>query len=212
MKRLSFFSLLLLLPALPASAMVVRQPHACPMIAMQCPDGTYVSPTGPNCEMAPCPGGGQPGQPKPAPIPVPPAGDGISGSTGSGTAEPGVITGTPVQPVPDALPDLPLEPPKDPQTVKFLVEHRSAIDGQHVTVHGIIVAVPTGDRPCHNHKGPCTPSHLILADTADASRNKAYDINVELPANDPTPYAQGEIVDIAGTVSVNDEGVSVQKE
>jgi hypothetical protein len=30
-------------------------PVACPQLAKQCPDGSYVSPTGPNCEFAPCP-------------------------------------------------------------------------------------------------------------------------------------------------------------
>lgn len=28
---------------------------ACPLLAKQCPDGSVVSPTGPNCEFAPCP-------------------------------------------------------------------------------------------------------------------------------------------------------------
>lgn len=30
---------------------------ACTMEARQCPDGSYVGRTGPNCEFAPCPGG-----------------------------------------------------------------------------------------------------------------------------------------------------------
>lgn len=32
-------------------------PVACTMEAKQCPDGSYVSRTGPNCEFSPCPGG-----------------------------------------------------------------------------------------------------------------------------------------------------------
>lgn len=35
-------------------------PLACTMEAKQCPDGSYVSRTGPDCEFAPCPGGAAP--------------------------------------------------------------------------------------------------------------------------------------------------------
>jgi hypothetical protein len=52
---------------------------ACPQLAKQCPDGSYVSPTGPNCEFAPCPtpfifpglgeGGGCPEETPPAVTP-----------------------------------------------------------------------------------------------------------------------------------------------
>jgi hypothetical protein len=55
----------------PNDATIVRPPAvACPMIAKLCPDGTSVSPQGPNCEFPPCPGGGD-GRMKVAP-PGPP--------------------------------------------------------------------------------------------------------------------------------------------
>jgi hypothetical protein len=53
MKRHSLIFTFLLFLAAPASAQV-----ACTMDAKQCPDGSYVSRTGPNCEFAPCPGEG----------------------------------------------------------------------------------------------------------------------------------------------------------
>ncbi len=45
-------------------------PKACTQETRQCPDGSYVSRTGPNCEFAECPATSPP-TPAPAPIPVP---------------------------------------------------------------------------------------------------------------------------------------------
>lgn len=37
---------------------ITDKPVFCTMEAKLCPDGSYVSRTGPNCEFAPCPGSG----------------------------------------------------------------------------------------------------------------------------------------------------------
>jgi hypothetical protein len=74
--------------AVSAPAARASEPVMCTMEAKLCPDGSYVSRTGPNCEFAPCPGEG--GQTQPAPIPVPPPPDRI-GEPGPG----GVPGGTP---------------------------------------------------------------------------------------------------------------------
>jgi len=55
MSRILLFSFsLVFLFSLSANALVARV--ACTQDAKQCPDGSYVSRTGPNCEFAPCPG------------------------------------------------------------------------------------------------------------------------------------------------------------
>lgn len=208
MFRLCFFALLLTLPALPAAAMMVR-PHGtvCSMEAMRCPDGSYVSRTGPNCAFAPCPGDA-PVQPQPAP--VPPLSGG-SGGTGTGSVGGGTVTGVPTT-EPPALPDLPLDPPAGPQSVKFIVEHRTALNDQQITVHGVIVAAILPNKACRSDKGMCAQPRLTLADTADEARNKAYDVDVILPDDDKSAYAQGRIVDIPVTVSGSEGGILLEKE
>jgi hypothetical protein len=57
----------LLLFATPVRAQDSGGVIACSMEAKQCPDGSYVSRTGPHCEFTPCPGGGDSGAGTPAP-------------------------------------------------------------------------------------------------------------------------------------------------
>jgi hypothetical protein len=234
-------SLSILAWPLPAEAIVMRQPHdpvACTMEAKICPDGSSVSRTGPNCEFAPCPGepGYVPPPARPKPAPVPPstgegpggAGETAPGSSGggesgsvegsTGAAEPGVISSgvlppdTPVSGPQTGLPDEPLLPPAQVQSVKFVMEHRTALDGQRVTVHGIIVYALPPAKACPPGQGACAQPRIIIADTAEASRNKAYDLTILLPEDDQTAYAEGQIVDISGTVSGSADGVTVMKE
>ena len=223
MRPIAYILPLLLLPSLPASAMMVRPTRACPMIAKLCPDGSSVSPTGPNCEFAPCPGGKQPVEPKT--MPVLPTGGGTSpggapgavpgstgeGESGEGNAEPGTVTASP-EPQPPSLPDEPLEAPKGAQSVKFVVEHRTALNDQHVTVHGIVVSALLHDKACRARPGMCAQPRITIADSADATRNKAYDVEVILPDGDKTVYAQGQIVDLTVSVSGSEGGVVLEKE
>lgn len=67
-------------PAMPGFS---PAPQACTMEAMQCPDGSYVGRTGPNCAFAPCPG--------------PAASAGINGSANQGNLG-GSATGQVQQP------------------------------------------------------------------------------------------------------------------
>lgn len=87
------------------------RPIACTMEAKMCPDGSYVSRTGPNCEFAPCPGGTSGGA---APVPQPPE-------------------------EPQGVPDLPLVGiPSSAVSVEFLTTHRSALAGKILTVSGYV--------------------------------------------------------------------------
>lgn len=224
MRRAVYVLPLLLLPALPASAMMVRPTHPCPMIAKLCPDGSSVSPTGPNCEFPACPGGKEPPEPKPAPPPTDggtsPGGapGAVPGSPGEGSGESsegsvgaGTVTASP-EPQPPTLPDEPLEAPQGPQSVKFVVEHRTALNDQHVTVHGIVISAQSRDKACERSRVMCSQPRITIADSADAARNKAYDVEVILPDSDKTPYAQGQIVDVRVSVSGSEGGVVLEKE
>jgi len=135
MSRILIAAALLLLSTLPAAAsseQALRAPYpyqpqsspqmpvnpgnrptiACTMEAKVCPDGSYVSRTGPNCEFAPCPGGTTAGA---MPVPQPPE-------------------------EPTGVPDLPLVGiPASAVSVEFLTTHRSALNGKILTVKGYVI-------------------------------------------------------------------------
>jgi hypothetical protein len=185
---LSFIALLSLpVPAQEASVV-------CTMEAMACPDGSYVSRTGPHCEFAPCPGK-----------------DG-SAESSTGTVSPQQIV-YPDQPGSAYGPDYPLEtPPATPVTVKFLVEHRTALNEKRVTVHGVIVATLLGDKACPPDRGMCAQPRITIADIANSSRDTSYDLEILLPEEGNDSYNIDQIVDISGTVSASPSAVILSKE
>lgn len=98
-------------PAYPVPQQQPGQPGriACTMEAKMCPDGSYVSRTGPNCEFTPCPGG-------------------------TGGAAP-----VPQPEEPQGVPDLPLVGiPSSAVSVEFLTQHRTALSGKILTVKGFV--------------------------------------------------------------------------
>ena len=213
MNRVTYLLPLLLLTSFPALAMRVATPHACPMFAKLCPDGSSVSPSGPNCEVPACPGGDA----KPV-QPMPPtegseelgANPGNAGGDQEGAAEGAAphVAGS-AQPRKSLLPDIRLDAPKEPQSVKFVVEHRTALNGQQLTVHGIVVEIIYA-AACVN-KAACMQSGVKIADTPDATRDKAYDTLVNLAPGEKTIYAPGQLVDIPA-VAMGDHGnVFLQK-
>lgn len=136
-----------------------------------------------------------------------------SGVVSSGVASTGVaLPDAPVGGPQTGLPDEPLLPPAQVQNVKFVMEHRTALDGQRVTVHGVIVYALPPAKACPPGQGACAQPRIIIADSAEASRNKAYDLTVLLPEDDQSAYAEGQIVDVTGTVSGNADSVTLMKE
>lgn len=83
-----------------------------------------------------------------------------------------------------AYPDLPLAfLPPDPQSVQYIIEHRSALNQKRITVRGIVVSTAfQRSPPCTT--GPCPmyapASGVVLADTPGAARDKQYDLIVLL--------------------------------
>lgn len=228
---------------------------ACPMYVMRCPDGSFVSPSGPDCKVPPCPGGPpvapSPAQPPAQPFKCPPnavcatpitplnpptsaSPDGsdtddqdqddqqntdddsnqsqsIPYGVNAGSAVAGVGVTGPGRVV--NMADLGLskyidEPlnvvPVGAQTVKFIVEHRSALNDKSVLVRGIIVSALKGGCPPNTNPRmgmPCMQPRITLADSDAASRDTNYDLQIFLSMDSPFPYKQGQSVDIEGTVS-----------
>jgi hypothetical protein len=79
-------------------------------------------------------------------------------------------------------------------------------------VHGVITYALPPAKACPPGQGACAQPRIIIADSAEAARNKAYDLTILLPEDDQTNYTEGQIVDISGTVYGNADGVTVMKE
>jgi hypothetical protein len=198
----------------------------CTMEAKLCPDGSSVGRTGPHCEFAPCPG--ETGAPAPQPLPPAETAPGEPGESAPGGA-PGYEGGSDdsssiedgygiVKPgfasaiQPRALPDAPIDGRvDDPMTVQFLIEHRSALNGKEVSVHGIVVGALLGEAACPPDRGACAQPRLTLADTSVPYRDTGYDLTILLPGNDTTSYSIGQILDLSGIVSGSADGVMMRK-
>ncbi len=197
------YLLIMALLLLSTTAVFAQDSVVCTMEAKQCPDGSYVSRTGPHCEFTACPGG---------------EGEATSGTVGTGIAAPPVMIN------PDDMglsgyPDKPLEiVPTDPPTVRFIIAHRTALNGKRITVHGIIVSTLLGEQACPSAKAfppmgrPCAQPRITVADAADEDKSKTAEVVILLPENDKTPYTQGQIVDIPVTVSGTKADVMLRKD
>lgn len=85
-----------------------------------------------------------------------------------------------------SYPDLPLELiPSTPIDIKFLIEHRSALNENVVTVNGIIVASWLEESKCPQNVGLlCPQPRIFLADTDNEDRNPHYDLDVKVGEED----------------------------
>src|SRR3989344_751125 len=77
------------------------------------------------------------------------------------------------------VPDLPLAASiTQAVSVKFLVEHRSALHGKTVLVSGVVVDSLLGEKACPPGIGGCAEPRIFIADTKDASRDTRYDFMI----------------------------------
>ena len=199
----------------------------CNMGPMRCPDGSMVSP-GPQCQFAPCPGsspgsGGSEGSPGSS-------GSGAGGMRGSGEPGPGASSGSSGSQLVRAsvvnmndvglssYPDLPLEElPSEPQSVEFIVQHRTSLNGKRVTIHGVIISAILGEAACpstttHPAMGrPCMQPRIVLANGTEG-RDTNYDTVVLLQPSDKTAYEAGQTADVKGTVNGSTSSLSIRKD
>ena len=173
----------------------------CTQEAKLCSDGSYVGRVGPNCEFAPCPS----------------STNGFEESGDTVTVEEGTIE--PEDPEKSGLynySDYPLDSiPSTPVSVKYIVEHRSALNEKVVTVSGIVVDTLLGEKACPRDigglgVGMCAQPRIFLADTNKDDRDKNYDVMV-LVSEEEKVYKIGDEVKIKGTVYGSKTTVYLQK-
>lgn len=120
----------------------------------------------------------------------------------------------PVSTVAPVLPDLPLEQDiAGPVTPRFVIEHRSALDGKSITVQGVIVSALTGEAACPPGRGMCAQPRVTLSDgEAGVAPDPAFDLVVLLPEGDDTGYTRGQEAEVRGRVSASGFTAVLHKE
>lgn len=116
--------------------------------------------------------------------------------------------------VPPPLPDLPLEQEvTGPVTPRFVIEHRSALDGKSITVQGVVVSALTGEAACPPGRGMCAQPRVTLSDgEAGVAPDPAFDLVVVLPEGDDTGYTRGQEAEVQGRVSASGFTAVLHKE
>ncbi|HTK84611.1 MAG TPA: hypothetical protein VL625_05940 [Patescibacteria group bacterium] len=130
------------------------------------------------------------------------------GTAGTAVVGPGVFV-APDQAAP-GFPDYPLDSaPAEPMTVSFIFEHRTALNEKHVTVRGTIVSTLLADKACPPDRGMCAQPRIVLGDPGGSDK---YRLEVLLPEDDKTTYADGQTVEISGIASSGPAAVVIRKE
>jgi len=110
-------------------------------------------------------------------------------------------------------PDLPLRsvPPKV-VSVRFVVDHRSALNQQTVRVRGIVAAALLGDAACPPDRGMCMPPSIVLAESEPSKDRPACSVRILLPKESrPQDYPIGKAVELRATVDGQKTGVVLTK-
>lgn len=105
--------------------------------------------------------------------------------------------------------DLPRDSiPRQALSVRFVVEHRSRLNGHTIRVRGIITAALVGEAACPPARGMCAPNSIFLADS-DASQRDSL-IRVLLPQDArPEDFAVGKQLLMKVVVHGNKVGVAL---
>ncbi|MCI0396457.1 MAG: hypothetical protein L0332_00555 [Chloroflexi bacterium] len=157
--------------------------------------------------------------------PTPAGGDEQTGAvqpevTPVGTVEDVVTAGSavvyPEDPSQAGLAPYPDEPvqtlPTQPVSVTYVIEHRTALDGQEVVVRGIVVATLLGEKACPSDMGMCAPPSLFLSDSAAPDRNPYYDLHVVVAESEvEEEYPPGAEIEIRILVSGSNVAVTALK-
>lgn len=110
-------------------------------------------------------------------------------------------------------PDKPL-PRVRPKTasMRYLIEHRSALNGQTITVSGIVVSTlwPLENAPPGQQSMAHPQPRIILADNTRKGRDKNYDVAVLLPEGE-RGYVRGQRVRLRVTVEASKFSVVMRK-
>ena len=89
----------------------------------------------------------------------------------------------------------------EPISVSYLIEHRSALNGQTVRVKGLVLGMMLGDKACLPDRGMCAQPSIFLADTVENTKNPHYDLRVLVSEQErEEDYKLGQLVEVRGTV------------
>lgn len=132
-----------------------------------------------------------------------------SGQSGTGTIQPEDPNRSGLAPYPDlSITSL----PKGSVSAKFVVEHRSALNGKLIKVHGVVVGTLLGEKACPPDRGMCAQPRIFLADTTGGNRNKLYDLMVIVNKEEQEKdYPIGKTIETQGTVDGSKVAVVVRK-
>ena len=118
--------------------------------------------------------------------------------------------------------DYPLDSaPTAPISVKYLVEHRSALNEKDVIVSGIVVSALLGEKACPSNIGgvgdeinpvamDCAQPRIFLADSMSEDRDRLSDLIV-IVNEEEKDYNVGQTTEIKGTVYGYKTGVQLTK-
>lgn len=108
-------------------------------------------------------------------------------------------------------PDYPLTSiPSAPITVKYLVEHRSALDGKTITVRGVVVGILSQEAACPPGRGACGAPMIFLADSTKTDRDKYLDLGVVV-SEEERGYTVGKNAEVMVVVSGSKTALNLAK-
>lgn len=147
-------------------------------------------------------------------------GTGQSGGTTSVTVG-GTVTGT-IQPTPtgggsvglSAFADDPLPASyQEPVGVRWLKEHRSALNGKIITTRGIVTASWMDQSHCpDNAELLCPQQRIFIADTNEITRNQLFDLQIDVLSNHPaSDFKIGSTISIRVMVTGSRDNVEARE-
>ena len=135
--------------------------------------------------------------------------EGSTGPTGTGTVQPEDPNKSGLAPYPD-LSIVSLS--GQPFSIKFVVEHRSALNGKTILIHGMIVSTLLGEKACPPDRGMCAQPSVFLADITDKNRNPLYDLRILVGEEEQEKnYPIGKTIDLQVTVDGSKVAVVAHK-
>jgi len=110
-------------------------------------------------------------------------------------------------------PDLPLSSlPTKVVSVRFIVDHRSALNQHTVRVRGIIATALLGDAACPPDRGMCMAPSIVLAESEPSKNRPACSVRILMPKeSNPQDYPIGKAVELRATVDGQKTGVVLTK-
>ncbi len=183
------------------------QNQACSDEVLRCPNGSTAHRVPPNCEFTRC-----------ATEIIPSPGGQEGGNDGTVTVS--IMPGERGDSALSKIPDLPIEPlqePSPPLSVKYVVEHRSALSNKKVMITGVVVENNLNANECADGQ-MCAmlyiQPNIVIAATDSPTRDKTYDIRISMSEEDRNQmneYAVGKTVQVLANVSADKNSILLIK-